>query len=364
MSSGSIEESDVDLPPSYLLDELLSQAEAAGADLQTFGHFSNGDERPLIRFTGDYESELLIIAGEDQDELGPVQSLTDTIAWLKQRDLDVTVNILPFLDRYTVDDLDLGDSVSDYDDLKTSVAGVAETYTVDELFSTLDQTDRRLSEYVKSIDTETRQEVMNPVDEVLYHPSGLLAFDSTESAANSHITVAVEALYESLDETFSIPNFETGTVQRCYKRDAGDGDNPVYRWRPIYGCFDCDPLPTNFEDLKSVAAASDSALSMHSYNGENFFLFSEYAPSQLSDQIVDQVHASDISILPEEELNREYIGKEGVRDGVVEQELGWKTNLRHWVKEYSIITEAPEEQAKTASSAAAIEYIKYNDTVD
>jgi hypothetical protein len=113
-------------------------------------------------------------------------------------------------------------------------------------------------------------------------------------------------------------------------------------------------------ELRLVAERCKSLLSLHSHRGRGFFLFSDMAPKKLCDRIVERIRDNGMGVVSGRELGkRAYRGKIGVRDGVVESALRWKTNLDGWVRDSSVSAESPKHVAKRCSKIVAMTYIDF-----
>lgn len=343
------------------LDGVLSAAADADAEVETAGAFSNGDDRPVVRFDGGDAAELLIVAGEDEEEFGPIAAMPEIIRSIGALDVDVSVNVVPLFDSYSLEaHLGLDEPVVSYDALSDRVSGEMVTYAQDEVRERFRS--GQMLAVRSSFDEEELDAVLEGVTEVGVHPSGVVAFDQAASKpTHDQISVVVGAFHGQLPEEFYIPVFGAGVLKPYRKQDASNGDDLTYRWRPLYGCFDLEPLPDGLVELKELAERCTSALALHSYRGDDFFLFSEGAPYELTDGIVDRVGGAGMDVADGEELERtEYVGETGVREGVVERRLDWEANLYSWVDEYNIVIEPSESQSARASGIAAEVYVEFH----
>lgn len=346
-----------------LRDDIEASAEEVGAEVNYVGEMSNGDERPVIYFDGSRFDEHFIVAGEDENEIESISAVPEIIKDIGEISSEASVNVLPFFDIYSLEEhLGVEHSITNYEELRGMLSPGAIRVGNDELRELIKDNYKNKT---KGSERESKKYAailasVEEVEEIIIDPSsGVLAFKGIDKPSFAQISAGVEALYDDIPKEFYIPIFGKRTLKKYLKKEANFEDRN-FLWRPFYGCFDLDPLPEELNPLKEIAEASKSILSMHSYGGEEFFLFSRNAPKGLSDRMVERVRLNDIPIKLGEDLEKiDYLGKISTRDGVVECKRGRKTNLRNYAKEYAISLEVPEAEGETTAKVATQEYISY-----
>lgn len=330
-----------------LLEEVSSIAEKYGGHVDAAGKMSTGEDRPLIRYEGDSDREILLIAGEDRDELPGVRSMPDIVEEAGKNYDSLNITIIPFFETFIPVEQELGISqpVEGYEDVK---AGMTDPSIYDG------------EAVIKQFGEELADPVVEDmIEEVAYDERNNIVSIKTRQGLPTyhHIHTVTGALSEELPEQFKLhySAYHDNAVRICYNTAKLDTDISL-NYVPATMLYHLDDLPEEIRAPKELAEQTDVLFSSHSPVDSGFHLFSIGTPDTVTDSIIDDVKGKvDVARAEElNELNRPDIKE--VREGIIEVKTQL-TRINAFVNDYSLVAENPLTDHNGLATHTAVKHL-------
>ncbi len=330
-----------------LLEEVSSIAEKYGGQLDTVGVMSTGEERPLIRYEGSSEREILLMAGEDRDELPGVRSMPSIVEEAGKGYDSLNINLIPFFEKFlpVEEELDIPQAVERYEDVKANMES-ADVYSGEEV---LERFGNELSGPVEE----------DMIEEVAYDEVNNLASMKTEQGLSTyhHIHTVTGALSEELPKRFKLhyPAYHDNAVRICYNTAKLDTDI-LMNYLLANMSYHLEELPEEIQAPKELAEQNDVLFSSHSPVDGDFHLFSVDAPPEVTDPLVEELKG-EVAVAKDgelEELERSDIKE--IRKGIIEVETPL-TRINAFVNDYSLVVENSTTDSGGHATYTAVKHL-------
>ena len=276
-----------------LKKDVHASANAAGADREYIGRLSNGERRPVISFNADSDQQLLVVAGEDGDEVDPVLAMPEVIDRIGEINPEIGIKILPFFD-IAPDPKELVDDTAEtYQGFKENLSEPYELYSGEEIMKVMEDSDSEKISDMYSVND------IKSINEVLIHPEAIALDAELEKRGEfrQKLEAVVDTLYSEIPDRFSYFFFNdesTGTV--FYKEPLMFEETVAGRAKPVYTCFDVNPRPQEIVGLERIAQQCDYGLALHQYHDNDFFLLDYDVPEQLPQDMISEARTNGIGV--------------------------------------------------------------------